>query len=80
MDENLIMNFTSQKIYFKIMNKILCEIIPKEIIRIKINSIATNLSNKIKIIKLKVLIYLNKKMNKTIKNIKKFLIQLSKKK
>jgi len=62
------------------MNKILCEIIPKEIIRIKINSIATNLSNKIKIIKLKVLIHLNKKMNKTIKNIKKFLIQLSKKK
>ena len=58
------------------MNKILCEIIPKEIIRIKINSIATNLSNKIKIIKLKVLIHLNK----TIKNIKKFLIQLSKKK
>ena len=62
------------------MNKILCEIIPKEIIRRKINSIATNLSNKIKIIKLKVLIHLNKKMNKTIKNIKKFLIQLSKKK
>jgi hypothetical protein len=62
------------------MNKILCEIIPKEIIRIKINSIATNLSNKIKIIKLKVLIHLNKKMNKTIKIIKKFLIQLSKKK
>ena len=62
------------------MNKILCEIIPKEIIRIKINSIATNLSNKIKIIKLKVLIHLNKKMNKTIKNIKKFLIQMSKKK
>ena len=62
------------------MNKILCEIIPKEIIRIKINSIATNLSNKIKIIKLKVLIHLNKKINKTIKNIKKFLIQLSKKK
>ena len=47
------------------MNKILCEIIPKEIIRIKINSIATNLSNKIKIIKLKVLIHLNKKINKT---------------